>query len=306
MKWVPFITRAASQERLPVFRTACASTLLPLLLLLSLPAGVRAQFQFITNNGVLTIVKYTGAGGAVTIPSMANGYPVASIQGYALSNCPFTSLWIPNSITNIGEGALSSCPFLTNATLPDSLTTIAGSLFVHCPSLAGVALPRSVTSIGLYAFAGCSSLTNVTIPASVTNIGQYAFATCASLRSVYFRGDAPAMAFPNIFYGDSNLTAYYLPGTTGWDKWVSPPPAVLWDPLIQANGPGFGARTNPFGFNITSSSNIPLPIVVETCTNLARANWTAAETRTLTNGSVYFSDAAWTNYPCRFYRIRSP
>ena len=27
---------------------------------------------------------------------------------------------------------------------------------------------------------------------------------------------------------------------------------------------------------------------------------------TLTNGSIYFSDAAWTNYPARIYRIRSP
>src|ERR1035438_234233 len=70
-------------------------SLLPLLLLFTLPAVVQAQFQFITNNGVITVTKYTGSGGAVTIPSMTNGYPVACIQGYALSNCPFTSVWIP-------------------------------------------------------------------------------------------------------------------------------------------------------------------------------------------------------------------
>jgi hypothetical protein len=90
------------------------------------------------------------------------------------------------------------------------------------------------------------------------------------------------------------------------DEWVSPPPAVLWDPLMQANGPGFGVHANQFGFNITSRTNLPLPIVVEACTNLTSASWTALQTCTLTNGSIYFSDAAWTNYPCRFYRIRSP
>ena len=280
-------------------------SLLPLLLLLTLPAVVQAQFLFITNNGVITITKYTGSGGAVTIPSMTNGYPVACIQGYALSNCPFTSVWIPNSVTNIGEGAFASCPFLTNVTLPNSVTSIADSLFAHCPSLTGVTIPRGITSIGLYAFAVCGSLSNVTIPASVTNIGQYAFQSCAGLRGVYCQGNAPS-AYSNVFYDDNYVTVYYLPGTTGWDKWVSPPPAVLWDPLMQANGPGFGVHTNQFGFNITSRTNLPLPIVVEACTNLTSASWTALQTCTLTNGSIYFSDAAWTNYPCRFYRIRSP
>ena len=280
-------------------------SLLPLLLLFTLPAVVQAQFQFITNNGVITITKYTGSGGAVTIPSMTNGYPVACIQDYALSNCPFTSVWIPNSVTNIGEGAFASCPFLTNVTLPNSLTSIADSLFAHCPSLTGVTIPRGVTSIGLYAFAVCGSLSNVMIAASVTNIGQYAFQSCTGLRGVYCQGNAPS-AYSNVFYDDNYVTVYYLPGTTGWDKWVSPPPAVLWDPLMQANGPGFGVHTNQFGFNITSRTNLPLPIVVEACTNLTSASWTALQTCTLTNGSIYFSDAAWTNYPCRFYRIRSP
>ena len=280
-------------------------SLLPLLLLLTLPAVVQAQFLFITNNGVITITKYTGSGGAVTIPSMTNGYPVACIQGYALSNCPFTSVWIPNSVTNIGEGAFASCPFLTNVTLPNSVTSIADSLFAHCPSLTGVTIPRGITSIGLYAFAVCGSLSNVTIPASVTNIGQYAFQSCTGLRGVYCQGNAPS-AYYNVFYDDNYVTVYYLPGTTGWDKWVSPPPAVLWDPLMQANGPGFGVHANQFGFNITSRTNLPLPIVVEACTNLTSASWTALQTCTLTNGSIYFSDAAWTNYPCRFYRIRSP
>jgi len=32
----------------------------------------------------------------------------------------------------------------------------------------------------------------------------------------------------------------------------------------------------------------------------------ALQTLTITNGSVAFSDPAWTNYPTRFYRVRSP
>jgi len=45
---------------------------------------------------------------------------------------------------------------------------------------------------------------------------------------------------------------------------------------------------------------------VEGCTNLANATWTPLLTGTLTNGSFYFSDPQWTNYPSRFYRLSSP
>jgi hypothetical protein len=63
-------------------------------------------------------------------------------------------------------------------------------------------------------------------------------------------------------------------------------------------------RTNRFGFNITGSSN--LVIVVEACTDLSNPFWSPVGTNTLTDGSSYFSDSRWTNYPARLYRLRSP
>jgi hypothetical protein len=45
---------------------------------------------------------------------------------------------------------------------------------------------------------------------------------------------------------------------------------------------------------------------VEACTNLANPTWIPLATKTLTNGSSYFSDPQWTDYPGRFYRLRSP
>jgi hypothetical protein len=73
---------------------------------------------------------------------------------------------------------------------------------------------------------------------------------------------------------------------------------------VKATAAGFGVRTNRFGFNITGTTNIP--IVVEACTNLASASWTSLLSGALINGSIYFSDPQWTNYPTRFYRLRSP
>jgi hypothetical protein len=54
--------------------------------LIFLPIVGEAQFNFTTNNGAITITKYTG-GGAVTIPSTISGYPVTSIGEDAFYDC---------------------------------------------------------------------------------------------------------------------------------------------------------------------------------------------------------------------------
>ena len=110
-----------------------------------------------------------------------------------------------------------------------------------------------------------------------------------------------------MFDGANNATVYYLPGTTGWGTTFGGRPTALWllpNPLILTNGPSFGVQTNGFGFIISWATNIP--VVVEACTNLANPAWSPVGTNTLTDGSSYFSDPQWTNYPARFYRLRSP
>jgi len=44
---------------------------------------------------------------------------------------------------------------------------------------------------------------------------------------------------------------------------------------------------------------------VEGAANLANPGWLPLQTNALNNGFLSFSDPAWTNYPARFYRIRS-
>jgi len=171
---------------------------------------------------------------------------------------------------------------------------------VDCANLTRVTIPNGVISIGEDAFEGCSSLTNVIVGGSVTSIGGYAFKACGRLTSVYFLGNAPS-AGTGAFSGG---TLYYLPEMSGWTAIFSGRPTALWNPQIEVGDASFGVRTNRFGFKITGTTNIP--IVLEACTNLASANWTPLQTCCVTNGSIYFSDRRWTNYPARFYRVRSP
>ena len=338
------------------FTTACVTRLL--LLLLALPAVVQAQFNFTTNNGAITIIKYTGSGGAVTIPDTTNGWPVSSIGSGAFSNCTsLTSITmgsnvtsignyafytctsligvtIPNSVTNIGNFAFNACfrltnaiignsvtsigdyafeicTRLTNAIIGNSVTTIGNYAFYDCIGLTSVTFPNSVNSIGTNAFYFCSSLTSVTIGNGVTNIRDMAFNSCAKLTGVFFQGSPPSLGSDVFYvYGGNQATVYYLPGTTGWGApgtLFGDCPTALWflpNPLILNSNPSFGVKTNRFGFIISWATNIP--VVVESCTNLANPGWYPVATNTLTGGLSYFSDPDWTNYPGRFYRLRSP
>ncbi|HZM06378.1 MAG TPA: leucine-rich repeat domain-containing protein, partial [Candidatus Saccharimonadales bacterium] len=163
------------------------------------------------------------------------------------------------------------------------------------------------TSIGEYAFGACSNLISVMIPGNVTSIGDNAFYLCSALTSVYFGGNTPAVGSDAFTWVDegtiqplSNVTFYYLPGTTGWSSTFAGRPAFLWNPQIQAAG----WWNNQFGFNITGTANIP--IVLEVCTNLTSPIWSPLKNITLVNGSFFYSEPVQTNIPDRYYRISSP
>jgi hypothetical protein len=198
-----------------------------------------------------------------------------------------------------GSGGEVSIP----STINDLPVTSIGSWAFYSTSVTNVTIPDSVTSIGDGAFAYCSSLTNVTIPNSVTSIGDWMFAFCSSLTKVYFQGNAP-VADPFAFYGDCNATVYYLYETTGWVPMFDGLPTASWLPQVQTSDGSFGVQANQFGFNINWANGTV--VVVEACTNLVNPVWSAVGTNTLTAGLSYFSDPQWTNYPGRFYRLRSP
>jgi hypothetical protein len=252
---------------------------------------------------------------SLTNATIADG--VASIGTYAFAETALLNIYIPASVTNIGNNAFWLCANLTaikvdaqNAfysSFDGVLLDKSESTLIEYPGGlgGGYTIPFGITSIDGNAFNYCTSVTEINLPATVTNIGEYAFTFCTSLTNLFFEGNAPAIDW-TAFANDNFETAYYLPGSTGWAAFSSltDVPSVLWNPLIQTSDGNFGVRSNQFGFKITGITNIP--IVVEACTNLASPVWTPLQTLTLTNGSFYFSDLQWTNYPARYYRIGSP
>ena len=255
------------------------------------------------NKALTTLIQYpAGLAGNYAIPDN-----VTSIGSAAFGNCSnLTSVTIPISVTNIGSSAFAHCG-LTSVTIPNSVTSIGVDAFEYCPGLTNVTIGNSVISIGYSTFEQCN-LTSVTIPNTVTNIGVYTFESCTNLHQAFFKGNAPSVdggagsADSTVFYGELG-TVYYLTNTTGWGATFGNWHTVLWNPQVQTTNNNFGVRTNQFSFNLTGTASIP--VVVEAWTNMGGA-WTPLFSGSVTNGSVFFSDPQWTNYPQRFYRVRSP
>lgn len=61
---------------------------------------------------------------------------------------------IPNSVTQIGDGAFSWCEALQSINIPNSVTQIGDGAFGLCRSLQNIDIPDSVTQIGKNAFGG--------------------------------------------------------------------------------------------------------------------------------------------------------
>ena len=209
---------------------------------------------------------------------------------------------IPDTVNVIGSYAFSYCASLTSITIPNSVRSIWPWAFWYCTSLASITIPNRVTYLSEWAFAYCTNLTSITIPNSVLYIGASALQGCTRLKGAYFQGNAPDPAW-NAFYGATNATVYYLPGTTAWGPNFVGRPTALWTSPFLAPG-SVALSGNGFAFTTAWAANTTL--VVEACLDLANPAWSPIATNTPWSGVWYFTDPNWTNYPTRFYRVRSP
>lgn len=106
-----------------------------------------------------------------------------------------TTITLPSTLTTINgatvygsKGAFQGCPKLTdilltapsdtNGKLPDSLTEIGAYAFSSCPGLTSITLPANLEEIGYNAFSNCSNLELPSFPETLKKIGTEAFFRC--------------------------------------------------------------------------------------------------------------------------------
>jgi hypothetical protein len=260
------------------------------------------------NGGNIGDFAFSSCGG---LSNVQFGAGVTNIGNFAFAFCnQLTGITIPNGVVGIGVNAFYSCANLASVTIAsghigdyafsacvnlstvligNGVKTVGVGAFAGCSSLSSVAIPGNVTDVGGGAFSSCGDLNGVTIAGGVSNFGYGVFAYNDNLRAIYFPGDAPALVYASTLFSGVNTAVakvYFLPGTAGWI------------PQLQTGDGNFGIKTNRFGFEFTCNSN--LSVVVEVCTNLSQPVWSPVATNV---GPFYFSDAQWTNYPVRFYRV---
>lgn len=205
-----------------------------------------SEFNYTANDNAITITGYTGSGGALIIPDMINGYPVASIGDYSFYyNTSIASVTIPSTVTGIGDGAFLNCLNLDNLTMANGVTTIGEDAFTDT-RLNTITIPATITNIADGAFDGCTSMTTITvspqnsfysstngvlfdkaqtrlvkypdgiygtyaIPANVMSIEDNAFADCG-LTSVVIPNGITTIP-QNTFFGCASLTNIIIPNS---------------------------------------------------------------------------------------------
>jgi len=90
---------------------------------------------------------------------------------------------IPDSVTEIGNGAFRFCNELTKLTVGKGITVIENSLLFHCENIETVILPETFTKLDGGAFK-YSGIKYIDIPDSVTYLGCEAMTGCDRLETV--------------------------------------------------------------------------------------------------------------------------
>ena len=85
--------------------------------------------------------------GAITIPSVLDGYSVIGIAPRAFSDCEISSVVVPEGVVSIGHYAFSYCKNLTSVRLPESLVRIESYAFAET-KLSSISLSKNVKFLG--------------------------------------------------------------------------------------------------------------------------------------------------------------
>ena len=106
---------------------------------------------------------------------------VKSIGAYAFTKTACTDFFLPDRVTEIGEGAFESCNSFQKLNLPRDLKKIGPRAFKGCLLSGELDIAYNVTEIGDYAFSGCTGLTKLSLTSSLQRIGANAFNGCKNL-----------------------------------------------------------------------------------------------------------------------------
>lgn len=130
---------------------------------------------------------------------------INTIERSAFSHTGFTTINLPNTITEIEGEAFSYMDNLEEFVFPDSVTEITGYFVLeHCEKLEKVTIGKGINSIPEYSFSDSPSINELIIPANVTDIHS----------NIFGEGTFDAYARPTI-YGEKGSEAAKFASSKG-------------------------------------------------------------------------------------------
>ena len=107
---------------------------------------------------------------------------ITVIGNNAFSSCTkLEQINFSNKLTKIESYGFYGCTSLKKITLPDSINSIENNIFQNCTSLIEVHLSNILKEIPVSSFEGCKKLTTINFPSTLTTIEDSAFSGCESL-----------------------------------------------------------------------------------------------------------------------------
>lgn len=143
-------------------------------------------FEFFDDAGdYYTLTGYEGSAENLVVPKQHKGLLVLKIGDNAFVGSSISSIILPDTLQEIGEGAFLRCQNLKSIALPSTLLSIGDSAFRECTDLDTVTMPQAkLTKINEYAFYGCSALKKIELCEGITEIEQFAFGQMGALEEI--------------------------------------------------------------------------------------------------------------------------
>lgn len=141
-----------------------------------------ADYEYVADEGGVTITRYVGDAARVMIPAEIDGQPVVALGAHAFYETRVTWVSVPDSVTSIGAYCFGGCPYLMTLHLPARLTEVPEGMLESAMRLLQLELPDSVTRIGAGALWGNYYLTELRLPLSLTDIAGGNFVMAEQLR----------------------------------------------------------------------------------------------------------------------------
>ena len=169
-------------------------------------------YSLSSDNSYAEVVAYNGSSLNVVISDEYNGKPVRAVSSDAFISSNIVYVYIPDSVTEIGETAFKGCTYLKTVNIGDGVITIGQEAFSDCISLTSIIIPDKTTIISTLAFYNCISLKEAVIGNQVTTIEDCAFENCTALTDVTLGKNIKSIG-RRAFYSCTSLKSIEAPDT---------------------------------------------------------------------------------------------